>query len=235
MSVRYAGERGSASLHRLDDLFLRIAARYGAVEQQYSCSMSRAMLEKFDYFVSFPGRAVQIDGSANAFVPPALCYFVYDQLRGETLSAPVLVTTCGTCARNETEYREPFRLRTFTMREIIFLGSRVQVEHLRQQLLRRTAAVAQRHGLAARVEFATDPFFVSLDTGRGRQLLQRLKALKHELVIDSAGGEQVALASFNHHEDFFGRRMGIRLADGSFAHSGCVAFGLERWAAALGH
>ena len=46
-------------------------------------------------------------------------------------------------------------------------------------------------------------------------------------------GRDVAIASFNSHGDFFGRRMNIRLPGGEVAHSGCVAFGLERWAYAF--
>ena len=35
------------------------------------------------------------------------------------------------------------------------------------------------------------------------------------------------------HETFFSRRFGFSLEDGTDAYSGCVAFGLERWALAL--
>ena len=42
-----------------------------------------------------------------------------------------------------------------------------------------------------------------------------------------------AVASFNLHETFFGRRFGITAADGGPAWSGCVAFGLERWLLAV--
>ena len=60
--------------------------------------------------------------------------------------------------------------------------------------------------------------------------MQQAGALKHELQLAvDADGRSVATASFNHHHDFFGTRFAIRLADGSPAHSGCVAFGLERW------
>jgi seryl-tRNA synthetase len=64
--------------------------------------------------------------------------------------------------------------------------------------------------------------------------MQRAGALKYELQLAvDAAGRTIAAASFNHHHDFFGTRFGISLADGSPAHSGCVAFGIERWVLAV--
>jgi hypothetical protein len=214
----------------IDTLLREMAAGVGAADQSCPAAISRTTLEQFEYFESFPGRAVALPGSHHDFVPPALCYHLFDRLRGAVIDPPLILTTVGTCARNEEQTRPPFRLPTFTMREIVFLGSGRQVERLRQRLLRKTGLLANQRGLVTRIEAATDPFFIG--GARGRELLQRLKGLKYELVIDR-DGERVALASFNHHEDFFGRRMKISLPDGSYAHSGCAAFGLERWTAAL--
>jgi len=64
--------------------------------------------------------------------------------------------------------------------------------------------------------------------------MQRAGALKYELQLTiDASGRSIAAASFNHHHDYFGQRFAIRLANGDTAHSGCVAFGLERWVLAL--
>jgi hypothetical protein len=43
----------------------------------------------------------------------------------------------------------------------------------------------------------------------------------------------LAVGSYNYHQDFFGRNLDITLPDGSPAHTGCVAFGLERIAFAF--
>jgi seryl-tRNA synthetase len=43
----------------------------------------------------------------------------------------------------------------------------------------------------------------------------------------------LAVGSYNYHQDFFGRSMNISLPDGSPAHTGCIAFGLERMAFAF--
>jgi seryl-tRNA synthetase len=43
----------------------------------------------------------------------------------------------------------------------------------------------------------------------------------------------LAVGSYNYHQDFFGRSLNMTLPDGSPAHTGCVAFGLERIAFAF--
>jgi hypothetical protein len=43
----------------------------------------------------------------------------------------------------------------------------------------------------------------------------------------------MAIASFNLHEQFFAARFGITRQGNAPAFSGCVAFGIERWALAL--
>jgi seryl-tRNA synthetase len=120
----------------------------------------------------------------------------------------------------------------FTMREIIVIGTREQVEATRQTLVSHVSDLVTSLSLDAAIETATDPFFAPGD--EGRRLMQQAGALKLELRLTlDPGGRSVATASFNHHHDFFGSRFDIRLADGSTAHTGCIAFGLERWVLAL--
>ena len=64
-------------------------------------------------------------------------------------------------------------------------------------------------------------------------MLQRIKALKHELIVRFPNGRSLAVASFNNHERFFGDSFGITLESGEVAASGCVAFGIERWLLAV--
>ena len=88
-----------------------------------------------------------------------------------------------------------------------------------------------RH-LGYTVEVANDPFF-----GRGGQLMavsQRQQSLKFELLIPVISEEKpTACMSFNYHQDHFGTTWGIDQADGEPAHTGCVAFGMDRLAVAL--
>ena len=172
--------------------------------------------------------------TASHTLAPAVCYHAYPELEGQTLpSEPTLLTAVGRCYRYEDGNHIPLeRLWEFTMREIIILGARDQVEATRQALIGQVSHLVAALDLDATIDVASDPFFAAGD--EGRRLMQRAGALKHELHLAvDAGGHTVAAASFNHHHDFFGTRFGIQLADGTPAHSGCVAFGLERWVLAL--
>lgn len=168
-------------------------------------------------------------------VPPAAaCYHVYHGLKGARLeSSPVFVTTRGRCFRDEADFRPSLgRLRVFEMREIVALGSREGVEEFRRAMIDRVRNLVTELDLAGRIEIATDPFFLQGlgNEARGRRLMQQVLPLKYELRLAlDASGCSCAVASFNHHLDFFGRRFGIRLDSGATAHTGCVAFGLERW------
>jgi len=115
----------------------------------------------------------------------------------------------------------------FTMREIVCVGSASDVEDFRQRGMRLAGTLASRLDLDAGFLVATDPFFAP--TARGKTIVQRVKALKHELALPIGGERSTAAASFNHHEQFFGEAFGITLSTGEVASSGCVAFGLERW------
>ena len=87
-------------------------------------------------------------------------------------------------------------------------------------------------GLPYAVEVANDPFF-----GRGGQLMavaQRQQTLKFELLVPVISAERpTACMSFNYHQDHFGQTWGLDQADGAPAHTGCVAFGMDRLAVAL--
>jgi seryl-tRNA synthetase len=170
----------------------------------------------------------------TAALAPAVCYHAYPEWEDRTLgAAPEVLTAVGRCYRHEDGNYVPLeRLWDFTMREIIILGTRDQVEAHRRTLIERVGELVTHLELDASIEPATDPFFAAGD--EGRKLMQQAAALKHELGLAvDATGRRVAAASFNHHYDYFGTRFGFRLTNGEVAHSGCVAFGLERWVLAI--
>jgi seryl-tRNA synthetase len=168
---------------------------------------------------------------AGAALSPALCYHAYDLHADSTIESPTLLTTQGTCWRHESTFEPLARAWAFTMLEVVCMGTSADVAAFRTRWIARVQELASALGLDPQVAPATDPFFAP--TSRGRELLQRLKGLKDELLLPVGGGRHVAAASFNHHETFFGSSFGIRLPDGSPAASGCVAFGLERWTLAF--
>jgi seryl-tRNA synthetase len=231
-----------------------LARRHGAEEHCYPALISVATLRRLDYFASFPQHATfathftdrtaareaaRTGRPAGLAEPkhvlsPAVCYHTYRLLRGRALPrARWSVTAAGWCFRFEgaAMRHTPERLWNFTMREVVFFGSATEVERRRRRLMADARRLATRTGIAAGLEEAQDAFF--LGASRGKRLLQKLKKLKYELRAGVRPGRAVAIASFNHHEAFFGTRMNIRLPGGAIANSGCAAFGIERWAYAF--
>ena len=86
--------------------------------------------------------------------------------------------------------------------------------------------------MAYRVESANDPFFIG--EFRKQAAFQSAFQLKFEIRARLPFKDStLAVGSYNYHQDFFGRSLNITLPDGSPAHTGCVAFGLERIAFAF--
>lgn len=167
-------------------------------------------------------------GAPRAALPPAVCYHAYAALADRTLARAATLTAQCTCWRHEGTRTAPLeRGWAFTMREAVLIGGDAEVTAFRADGIARAVALAAALGLDGQLVEAADPFF--MPTSRGRALLQQMKALKHELVVPIGTDQALAIASFNHHETFFGRAFGIGLGDGTPAASGCVAFGLERW------
>jgi seryl-tRNA synthetase len=179
-------------------------------------------------------RILRLCNGVDYSLPPTMCYHTFNQLSGQQLPPELsAVTARGKSFRHEARYyRTLARLWDFTIREIVFLGSRPDVLAAREGFLRRAWDLATELGLSGRSEVANDPFFCRSDSGV-QSSSQRLLELKYELQLDVGPGESVAVASFNFHDRFFGESFDISLADGGPSFSSCVGFGLERFAFAV--
>jgi len=163
---------------------------------------------------------------------PAVCYHVYAGLAGQILHAPRLVTAQAGCWRHEgARHGTLERGWAFTMREVVFVGNETDARAFLRCAAEQATQLAGGLGLDSAIAPATDPFFAP--TARAKQLVQRLKELKHELLLPIGDGRTTAAASFNLHDTFFGEAFRIRLPDGRPATTACMAFGLERWTLAF--
>jgi seryl-tRNA synthetase len=163
---------------------------------------------------------------------PAVCYHVYAGLAGQTVHAPRLVTAQAGCWRHEgARHGTLERGWAFTMREVVFVGDGTTARAFLRRAAARATQLAGSLGLDTAIAPATDPFFAP--TARAKQLVQRLKELKHELLLPIGDGRTTAAASFNLHDTFFGEAFRIRLPDGRSATTACMAFGIERWTLAF--
>ncbi|TGD99419.1 amino acid--[acyl-carrier-protein] ligase [Methylobacterium nonmethylotrophicum] len=221
--------------------------------------MSRAHLERHGYLNSFPnllgcvscleGTDAQImamaarqatggdwtEGlrTADLVLTPAACYPVYPiaAARGPVPEAGYRFDVACDCFRREPSQHLD-RLQSFRMREYVTIGTPEQVAAFRERWIGRATALADTLGLPYRVEQASDPFFGRV--GQVMAMAQLQQALKFELLVPLRGeGSGTACMSFNYHREHFGTTWDLRCADGEFAHTGCVAFGMDRLAVAL--
>ena len=165
---------------------------------------------------------------------PAVCYHLYFALADKPLPAgEVVATAVGNCFRYEAiNLASLERLWNFTMREVIFVGPKDFVLENRETARQRMARILEELGMAYRVESANDPFFIG--EFRKQAAFQSAFQLKFEIrALLPFKEATLAVGSYNYHQDFFGRNLNISLPDGSPAHTGCVAFGLERIAFAF--
>jgi len=163
---------------------------------------------------------------------PAVCYHVYAALAGQVVSTRKLVTAQAGCWRHEGARHDSLeRGWAFTMREVVCIGRESDARAFLDRSTERAWQLASALGLHAMIAPATDPFFAP--TARAKQLLQRIKELKHEILLPIGTDRMTAAASFNLHDTFFGEAFDIRLPDGRPATTACLAFGIERWTLAF--
>jgi seryl-tRNA synthetase len=223
--------------------------------------MNRGQLEKSGYLKSFPnllGCVCTLHGTereihsavdrydaggdwttslspADLVLSPAACYPVYPiaAARGPLPSGGLRFDVAADCFRHEPS-RHLDRLQSFRMREYVCIGSPEEVSDFRERWMVRGQAIARQLGLTFRVDYASDPFFGRV--GQMKAVSQKQQSLKFELLVPLRSEEQpTACMSFNYHRDHFGTTWGIKGANGDAAHTGCVAFGMDRLAVAMFH
>jgi seryl-tRNA synthetase len=175
----------------------------------------------------------EFESQTDLMMLPAGCYPVYPAIaaRGPLGPDGALVDIGAAWAFRNEPSRDPARRQSFRMHELVRIGAADAVVAWRQEWSQRGTELLRGLGLDARLENANDPFF-----GRAGRLLatsQSADDLKWELVIPIAGPEPTACASFNYHQDHFGKASGLECEDGTPAHTACVAFGQERIVTAL--
>ncbi len=163
-------------------------------------------------------------------LPPTMCYHTYHQYSGRRLNEGenLVVTARGKSFRFESRYHQTLeRLWDFTIREIVFIGSRQFVLACRQQFMEHTFQLINELGLTGFCEVANDPFFCNQDTAE-RIWSQKVLELKYELRLNVAPNRTIAVGSFNFHDSFFGESFAIGRGEREWARSACIGFGLER-------
>jgi len=221
--------------------------------------MSRRQLEKSGYLKSFPnllgcvcvlhGTEAAIRsaadryetggdwttslGAADLVLTPAACYPLYPLVaaRGPLPAGGLIADVAADCFRREPS-RSLDRLQSFRMREFVRIGSPDDITAFREGWIARARELATELGLPYTVDVANDPFFGRV--GQVMAVSQLQQALKFELLIPYyEGARPTACMSFNYHREHFGEVWGIKSNGAEPAHTGCVAFGMDRLTVAL--
>ena len=175
-------------------------------------------------------RALADMATPEACLSPAVCYHVYHLHENQTLPAAGLsYGICGKCFRYESSNLSDLRrLWDFTMREVVFLGSRDAVLASRERSVGMMSEFLDAHRLAGEIRTASDPFFVAPEAV-SKTYFQLSSDSKLEVALLLPDGQRTAVGSHNYHSDFFGRAFQTDVEGAGPMHSVCVAFGLERW------
>ncbi len=222
--------------------------------------MSRRQVEKSGYLKSFPhflgcvsclgGAEAEVKSAvdrseagedwtqalaaADLVLSPAACYPVYPLVasRGDVPAGGLTFDVACDCFRREPSQNARPACSRFACGNMSASARRKQVDEFRRAWMTRAQSFAAQLGLPWRIDTASDPFF-----GRGGKLMamsQVEQALKFELLVPvRSADEPTACMSFNYHRDHFGTTWNLRTEAGEVAHTGCVAFGIDRLALAL--
>jgi seryl-tRNA synthetase len=247
-----------ALFHYFESRFLDLAARFEAARMQYPTLIAVDTLNTANYLTSFPHhitlgahlrgdidaiegfqRDVVAPGAAllpaaaepDHVLSPTVCIHCYKAIAGRQLGAGEMLraTAIGSCFRHERgRLDHKTRLWDFHMREIIFIGPADAVTAARKRSIELVAAWLDELGMAYWIETATDPFFV--DNFSAQSFFQLANKTKYELLVKMPDSDRpLAIGSFNVHHDFFAKAFGLTAADGQPVHTGCTAFGVERF------
>lgn len=244
---------------RLDERLSSEAGARGAERLRFPPLLPRRQLESSGYLGSFPhlaGSIYAFDGDESQArlqseraarhepwgefqemteltLMPAACYPVYPAIaaRGPLRAGGAFIDAGGAWVFRHEPSHDPARRQIFHQHELVRIGEPDAVLEWRDEWAQRGLELLQALGLDAQLDVANDPFFGR----RGRMLAanQQAERLKLELLVQIAGPEPTACASFNHHRDHFASTYGIEMADGSTAHTACLGFGHERIVLAL--
>lgn len=219
---------------------------FSAAEYQYPTLIPTEVLRRSGCLESFPqlmmfvtrlhndagahNAATRDYRTADLCLPPTMCYHVYSQWADSTVEQQPgrVVTAKGKAFRFESKYEKNMeRLWDFTIREVVFLGMPSFVAEQRRRLMAESFSLFEKWQLTGHCETANDPFFTA-EGATDDGFMQRLMELKYELRLNLDDATSIAVASFNLHNDFFGRAFNILHPDGRHIRTACAGFGLER-------
>lgn len=218
-------------MDEFDLAFKNLCMKFKAEEHIYPSIVNTEVLEKAGYFRNFSDLVEFIPNKKNrkfTFLPAA-CLPCYSQLSGRNLKIGLTaITTRNTIFRNENAYENIFKMKRFDMRELVFVGSKDRVKKSLGMVTEEIKRFCRDINIDFTLNYSTDTFYGGYPDIKS--LFQLLAESKLELRAYSHDtGSFIPVSSINYHGGRFGKAFNIRVKN-EFAHSGCAAFGIQRWA-----
>lgn len=234
----------------IDNYFRKLVVNKGAHEYQIPAIIDEEVLVKCGYFQSFPQHitvAAYVDDQKydevmsnksisksevevdKKYFTPAACLHLYPLFEGKNVENTILTTRARVYRHENGKFDGSVRFWDFTVREIVFLGSKEYVISMLEKMKDEVIKLGSNIKLPIKICAAYDNFYPNA-SNKIKQKLQQGNALKYE-VTTMVDEKDVAIASFNYHGTHFSKPFNFD-NDGTIV-SGCVGFGLERWVTAM--
>lgn len=160
----------------------------------------------------------------------AACAPLYEIISNSIINedTPKTYMVIGKCFRNEADnVYELARLNEFTMKEFVFVGTQKQCNENIAKAKALWYFFADTFNLKCRIDTANDSFFAN--SYKKLKLFQILGDAKQEFKWNIPYNDSyVACSSANFHRTHFSKPYNIKSDKGSFCHTACFAFGIER-------
>ncbi len=217
-------------------------------EVSFPVSIPSRVLEKVGYFsgpdslivyVFSPGKEGESSSSAKykgeassktkKALLPAACIPWFCSLENKSFSGNVIsVTTRNKVFRNEKFSSHIFKMNEFDLREFVFLGSDEDVREFLRLGLEISKNLIRECRVTFKLNCSSDLFFRNHCVER--EFYQLFTGSKTEICAYSPDMEEYfPIGSINYHGNHFGKVFRIKF-NGKWAYSGCIGFGLQRWA-----
>ncbi|MCL2860148.1 MAG: hypothetical protein FWF46_06295 [Oscillospiraceae bacterium] len=140
------------------------------------------------------------DNSYSNVLNPAACQPLYKHLNKSGLDKAYT----GQCKVYRTEsqgYHELYRLREYTIREVVFVSNEDEVKKFKLKMIELVSEIIKELGLTGKIETASDIFFE--DEFNTKAIFQLATESKLEASIKLNNNQSIAACSINMHDYYF--------------------------------
>lgn len=243
-------ENDALLMKSIDEIFRNKVVKQGAKEYFIPSMLEEEVLEKSGYFRSFPQHLTipafvkrecfdqtvknkkvtetQV-GMQNIYLTPSACLGLYPMLEGKTINDEIFTMNVNVYRYEEGRFDGKVRFWDYNVREVVFVGGNEFVNSKMGEFMDITKEISNEIGIPMSIMSATDMFYPTPEN-RIKKRFQSANDLKFEM-ISHVDGKQVALGSFNYHNNHFS--VPFHFDQNGTTISACIGYGLQRWVAAI--